>query len=78
MPFLQQQLVASVDVSALDICERPSGGLIMQDQADLRIQHEGANIGVTGSDDGDAPIDRYVLRVQQPVAVEVEAYACLE
>ena len=31
-----------------------------------------------GSDDGDAPIDRYVLRVQQPVAVAVEAYACLE
>jgi hypothetical protein len=62
----------------LDIRERSGGRFIMQDQADLGIQHEGANIGIAGSDDGHAAIDRYVLRVQQPVAVEVEAYARLE
>ncbi|GFE77594.1 hypothetical protein AYR46_16090 [Sphingobium yanoikuyae] len=74
-PFLQQQLVASADVSPLDICERSGGRLIMQDQADLGIQHEGADISVAGSDYGDAPIDGYVLRVKQSVSIAVEAHA---
>src|SRR4051794_32966386 len=77
-PFGKDELVACGQIAVLDLRQAVEARPVDQQQADLLVQLERADVDIARSDDAELAVDPQRLRVQQILAIAVDADAASE